>query len=651
MAFAMRNSGVSGWGDSFDAPSCWIWLQEGAQADQYAEFTDEFTAGEGDVSIRISADTTYALYLNGDLVYAGQYADFPHYKIYDEIDLTPLCRSGKNSLCIAVWHHGKGHMGYYPGNAALRYEVWQKGDCLCCSLPETLSRLSPVMKQGLQKRITPQLGFSFACDLTRRDDWLRQDTGDFHPSAQVVQTLPLFPRPVARLNIGQPLPHDLTQISPTFVRADLRREEAGFLHLKVYSEKAQEATITFGEHIADGHVRNDLKGRDFSVQVTLQAGWNQWTHPLRRLGCRYLELTAGHPVSAEALTLLPTVYPLKRRPLPRGLTPLQTRIYETCVHTLRCCMHEHYEDTPWREQALYALDSRNQMLCGYDAFGEYPFARANLLLISKDCRPDGLLSICTPSSDDLTIPSFSLHYFTAVKEYTLASGDKTLFAEIRPKLESILTAFLSRMEGDLIPVFEDRCHWNFYEWSPGLSGKLMGVDEKRFDAALNCLLILALTAYGDLLALVGETSPWQDLVPRLQNAVAKHFWREDRGVFINSTEDETASELVNALAVLSGVLPPKKAAFVADKLAQPNSGMTPCTLSMRCFVYDALLSCGDKWRTHVIEDIDCRYSRMLAAGATTFWETEDGESAFDRAGSLCHGWSAMPIVYYHRLIG
>lgn len=41
----------------------------------------------------------------------------------------------------------------------------------------------------------------------------------------------------------------------------------------------------------------------------------------------------------------------------------------------------------------------------------------------------------------------------------------------------------------------------------------------------------------------------------------------------------------------------------------------------------------------------------LQEGATTFWETEDGESAFDRAGSLCHGWSAMPIVYYHRLIG
>ena len=39
-------------------------------------------------------------------------------------------------------------------------------------------------------------------------------------------------------------------------------------------------------------------------------------------------------------------------------------------------MHEHYEDTPWREQAFYVADSRNQALCGYYAFGEYRFPAA-----------------------------------------------------------------------------------------------------------------------------------------------------------------------------------------------------------------------------------------------------------------------------------
>ena len=41
--------------------------------------------------------------------------------------------------------------------------------------------------------------------------------------------------------------------------------------------------------------------------------------------------------------------------------------------------------------------------------------------------------------------------------------------------------------------------------------------------------------------------------------------------------------------------------------------------------------------------------KMLEDGATTFYETEEGWPAFERAGSLCHGWSAMPVHYYHLL--
>jgi hypothetical protein len=37
---------------------------------------------------------------------------------------------------------------------------------------------------------------------------------------------------------------------------------------------------------------------------------------------------------------------------------------------------------------------------------------------------------------------------------------------------------------------------------------------------------------------------------------------------------------------------------------------------------------------------------MLKNGATSFWETINGEKDFGNAGSLCHGWSALPIIYY-----
>ena len=41
------------------------------------------------------------------------------------------------------------------------------------------------------------------------------------------------------------------------------------------------------------------------------------------------------------------------------------------------------------------------------------------------------------------------------------------------------------------------------------------------------------------------------------------------------------------------------------------------------------------------------YCRCETAETTETTETEDGADAFDQAGSLCHGWSAMPVYFYY----
>ena len=68
---------------------------------------------------------------------------------------------------------------------------------------------------------------------------------------------------------------------------------------------------------------------------------------------------------------------------------------------------------------------------------------------------------------------------------------------------------------------------------------------------------------------------------------------------------------------------------------------------MNCFRYDALLSEGGNG-DFVFSDIREVCGRMLERGATTFWETAKGAEDFGGAGSLCHGWSAMPLYYYFR---
>lgn len=315
-------------------------------------------------------------------------------------------------------------------------------------------------------------------------------------------------------------------------------------------------------------------------------------------------------------------------------------------------MHDHYEDTPWREQALYAMDSRNQILCGYYAFGEYEFPRASLYLMSLDDRADKLLSICTPSSMDLTIPSFSLHYVTEVYEYVKYSGDLSLLREVYPKMLSVMRVFTERAgEDGRLPVFMEEQHWNFYEWSRGLDGPHRKHETFRYDAALSMLVISALHRMQEMSGMLGRDEDWSREIECISRAIREDFYDDASGLYVNSTIDAEKSELVNALAILSGIAKGEEAARIASRLADPASGLTPITLSMACFKYDALLATDrEGYRSWILEDIDRKYARMLDAGATSFWETELGDADFQNAGSLCHGWSSMPVYYYHILL-
>lgn len=627
--------------------SKWIWLQEKAEPDTYAEFYDSFIFDGKKTKILISADSNYALYINGKYVYSGQYPDFPHFKVYDEIDITRYSKKGENKVAVVVWYHGTAHMSYYPGKAALRYEVYSDDRLCAYSSARTLSRKSRSFVNGEMKLITMQLGYGFHYDFTKEDDWKKGKLCCFENSIVVPQKLPLIVRPQKRCVIEKCRKATLIK-NEDFLLYDIGGEEAGFLSFSISSQTEQTITISYGDHIADGRVRRIIGGRDFSVRMTLKKGENEIMYPLRRLGGRYLEITAEEPIVVNYIGLCPVNYPLKHKKR-RFDSPLRQKIYDVSVRTLLLCMHDHYEDTPWREQGLYTMDSRNQILCGYYAFGERDFARACLKLFSVDNRKDTLVSICVPTSLDLVIPSFSLVYFTEIYEYLKYTGDKTLGYEVYPKLLAILNTFISRMENGLVPTFPGKNNWNFYEWSEGLEGTCCVAQKKDVDAALNCMLVLALENMQKISKILGKDVDYKAAINSLRRNIHKTFYDEKSGLYKNSVRDNRKSELVNALCVLCRAAKGDVARKICAVLADDDNDLTRITLSMACFKYDALLLTDKGYKDYILSDIDRKYKIMLDAGATSFWETEKGESDFDGAGSLCHGWSAMPVYYYCKL--
>jgi hypothetical protein len=338
------------------------------------------------------------------------------------------------------------------------------------------------------------------------------------------------------------------------------------------------------------------------------------------------------------------VYPVTEKKVEFN-NELDQKIYAASVNTLKLCMLEHYVDTPWREQCLYVYDSRNQALFGYKAFegGNVEYVRSNLKLISQDRRADDLLAICYPCGMDLTIPSFSLYYFMQVNEYLEHTGDLSLVEEVYDKLISVLNVFIGNRKNGLVLKFEGLTHWNFYDWSPYLDGGLNTAEDAVPDLMLNLLFILALKNLRAIDEKLGKPFAYATLLEESENRTKEVFYRPQKGLYAMNVDGGEFTVLGNALAILAGLTTKQEGEYICEKIV--NNELSDCSLSMKIFKYDALLTVDKgRYQVWVENEIRREYGQMVEAG-NTVWETIDGAAAFDSAGSLCHGWSAIPIRY------
>lgn len=626
----------------------WIWIKDNG-ADTYAEFLLEFEYKKNSsVKLRIAADSDYAIYDGDGLIAFGQYHDYPHYKVYDTIDLTRNVRQGHNVLKVLVWYYGIDYASTYcKDSPGVIFEVECDGDLLQTSGKETLCRKNVNYRNGYLKKITSQLGLSFQYDASR-DNILK-----FFPAKiNSDKGRNFYPRPVKKLELLPREPSKLLKTGDGYLLLDLGREVCGFLDLELECfDDSCEILIAYGEHITDGGVRRKIGERDFSVEYKAKKGKNTYLNPFRRISGRYLELRFNGKIEIGYIGIRPVMYPVEIKPFELK-DCLSQQIYDVSLWTLRLCMHEHYEDCPWREQALYTLDSRNQMLCGYYAFQGFEFQRGNLLLICRDKSTDGLLSICFPCDANLTIPSFSLYFLVQMSEYAEYSGDYSLIEEYREKLFKIVDVFASKLEGEVIDNFYGSSrYWNFYEWQPGLEGQIGEAEQKRKDLILNAVLSYALQKIAPCFKRIGEVekSEFCERFSLMLNVgINRTFYDSKKGLYKSFEDGEHFSVLANSMAILCGSAEPTCARQICEKLTEASSDLVPASLSMIGFFYDALLKVDQgKYRNYILDDILAKYKIMLDAGATTFWETCAGEADFGGAGSLCHGWSAMPVYYFH----
>ncbi len=661
----------------------WIWPKNCGTTNAYAQFRDHFTVTSGaGILSNVSVSGEYVLWINGQMAGFGQYSDWHEVRSFNAHDVSLLCKEGENELLLEVWHQNLDCQVDTVAPARVWFEVRQNGQCLAQSCTQTPCRCNVRYLQGPMWMITGQLGYSFEYDAYKElPEW-----GD---AEEVAAPKVLKPRPLAQLVLGQCRKGDLraqgvywnehkpaeayadqmrrAALSMRFIEElqaddgwfeadggdgiyllyDLGQESTGYFTLDADFEGETEVLIGYGEHLKDLRVRTEIDTRHFCVRYNAKPGHNAFTHWFRRLGGRYLQLhIAAKRVRIHNVGILPVDYPSDRRPFFHCNDLLHNRIFDVCKHTLTLCMHSHYEDTPWREQALYGMDGRIQMICGYYALGETDMPRESLRLLAGGLREDGILELCAPAKIPITIPSFSLAFIIALWDYVLFCGDQAFAEEMKPTVMAILDACAKRSAADgKLSCFLEKQYWNFFEWQPGLDGgDLMPKEDHplRYEGLLTAYYAIALDCAQKLYHC--------GLEERLAHAVdgVNAFWNEENGLyaaFIENGKQEIYSELMQSLALLCGAASGERASHLRSRLAD-RSDMIPVTLSDSLVRYQALMQDEAAYADFVFNEIGEIWGKMLYENATSFWETALGEADFHNAGSHCHGWAAVPAYMY-----
>ena len=613
-----------------------IWIEGETKPDTYVEFIGNFSVeNEGKISINIACDSCFAVYINGKLACFGEAADYPWYRMYHRVDVTAFCCE-TNEVKILVWYYGTDSQRYIKGEPSLWFEIKQEQKLLLVSGSHILSRKNLNYKNNYCKKITYQLGYSYYYDNTVKN------VLPYLPSVETGIERQLHLRKTGYLTLGERSSITWCKTKEGYL-VDLGEEIVGFLEVSFNSTSEQEILIAYGEHLVDGQVPRIIGERDFSVELKARKGENTYLSPFRRLAGRYLQVFCKDDLEITYIGIRPTDTQVVEKQKEFDDSLLQ-KIYDVSVNTLKKCMHEHYEDCPWREQAMYALDSRNQMLCGYYAFEGYEYQRENLLFIAKGQREDGLLSLCFPAGVDIPIPFFSLVYIMQVHDYVFHTKDRSVLQDVKPVIDKILDVFNERIdENGLIPNFPYP-YWNFYEWAEAsnheneIERTADEAYEKQYDLILNCMYIYVSKLYERLF----DTNRIPKEMFTIINDV---FYNQEKKLYKLSTKEEHYSQLGNSLVMLMGL----GDETLADRMIRDET-IIPVTLSMNTFFYDALLQYGDKYKEYILNDIRRKYGSMLEQGATTFWETEKGWRDFNGAGSLCHGWSSIPVYYLSVLL-
>lgn len=647
--------------------------------------------------VNVSADNRYRLFVNGQSVAIGPArGDLMHWR-YETFDLAPFLKPGRNVIAALVWNWGEFKPGF---QISLRTAFLLRGEGEAKSA-DTDAGWQVYWNKGYGfTRLTwPDNGGWYVASPGETLDaalypwgWERGDDGDkgWQPAKPILArpdvadgALPRGSQAYGDATEWQLIPRAIPPMEESHAYfARIRRAEgiasdSGFLRgtkdlvipanrkvsllidqdvltmgypvLVTSGGKGATATLTYAEGLVDAKGQKGNRGeidgrtiRGLRDRITFDGGEERRFQTLWLRTWRYIQLdiqTAGQPLTISDFHSIFTAYPFEQKAAFASDQDWIPAIWDIDWRVFRLSAFESFWDTPYYEQLQYVGDTRIESLLAMYQTGDTRLSRHAITLFSESRTPEGLTAGSWPSSIPAYLPPFSLWWVAMVHDYWMLVDNPAFVRGQLAGVRGVLDWYERHIDGEK-GMLGPMPFWGFLDWAGAYDRGVPPGAENGNSTGITLQYALALRHAADLEGAFGSPDlarQYRARAEALNRAVRAHAWDEKRGLFADSPEKTLWSQHSNALAILTGAVPPAQRRALMERVLADTS-LVQASFYFRFYIDEAMHEAGlaDRYLERLAP-----WRQMIAIGLTTTPENPEPTR------SDSHAWSAHPN--YHLL--
>ncbi|MFD0713335.1 family 78 glycoside hydrolase catalytic domain [Paenibacillus sp. GCM10027626] len=679
----------------------WIWAahedgyDHGNQLVYFRKTFDVTEPGSTRLTIDLSADSRYRLYVNGRSVTTGPARGDLQTHYYDTVDLSGYLHTGTNVLAIKVLHYAQGqprpsavpsaHTGalivegsLLDGQGEVLGQLHTDSSWLCrrdqaiSFLPESFTCVGggelvqgSLLPHGWEEvDYAASAGWEQAVELGPAY-WLYD--GFLQPWQLAARTIPeMFERDrsfvrTMRTDAGEGIVIGQADAERSWiyvpahgkaaVEVDAGELTTGYLRMVVEGGQNSEIVFLCSEcyESADGvkGVRDQAEGnvlRGYREKyIVAGLGEQKETYETflyRTFRFVQLEITASEePLRLHRFYYRETGYPLEVKGEFSSSDDSLKPLWDISVRSLQRCMHEGYYDCPYYEQLQYSMDTRLQILFTYNIAGDDRLARKAIYEFHSSMLPSGMLLSRYPSIQPQVIPGFALYWIMMLYDHLLYFGDTAHAARYRSTVDAVLDWFGRRVSADGLVGEMPRGYWSYVDWvkewettrGVPVSSGPLTVYNLMYADALQKAAVI-----NEVTGRPDTAAEYRTRAQQIIRAVNTHCWSEERQLYQDSAGLEQYSQHTQIWAILSGAIQEEHASKLAGRLMKDRS-LLQVSYSMAFFLFRALSEAGQYEQSFELWE---QWREQVKLNLTTWLEDPVSQR------SDCHAWGAVPLYEF-----